>query len=388
MRLLVVSHACVTPINQQLYASVEEETGWDITLVVPDAWRDGYGQTLSPDRWPSFGGQIQAMPVWRSGNVPLHVYRDPFVGLLKDVAPHAVYVHNEPYAASTAQVYAANRVASRVPFGFYSAQNIAKRYPPPFRWTERAVLGESAFAFPVSTTVASVLQRKGFEGEAPVLPLSLDPELYRPTPAAEVRADLGVLTGQLLIGYLGRVTEEKGLATLAYALDTAVKGGADWRLAVVGSGPYERELDHLVTELGLSERVVRTGFVPHTQAPRYLSAFDVLAVPSETRPNWKEQFGRVIVEALSCGTVVVGSDSGEIPHLIKATGGGLIFPEGDPAALATQLHRVADAAFRSELAGRGRAAVLERYSQSRAAHLFAQTVETAVSWHTTSRPKR
>ena len=57
---------------------------------------------------------------------------------------------------------------------------------------------------------------------------------------------------------------------------------------------------------------------------------DVLVLPSHTTPTWKEQFGRVIVEALWCGVPVVGSDSGEIPWLIELTGGGLVFPEGDP----------------------------------------------------------
>ncbi len=57
----------------------------------------------------------------------------------------------------------------------------------------------------------------------------------------------------------------------------------------------------------------------------------MLALPSRTTPTWKEQFGRVIVEALWCGVPVVGSDSGEIPWLIELTGGGLTFPEGEPA---------------------------------------------------------
>ena len=68
--------------------------------------------------------------------------------------------------------------------------------------------------------------------------------------------------------------------------------------------------------LPISGQVLQIGFVPHEETPRYLAAFDLLVLPSETQPNWKEQFGRVIVEALACGVPVIGSDSGEIPNLV------------------------------------------------------------------------
>jgi len=63
-------------------------------------------------------------------------------------------------------------------------------------------------------------------------------------------------------------------------------------------------------------------------------------LPSRTLPNWAEQFGRVLIEAMACAVPVIGSTSGEIPHVIG--GGGLIFPEGDAAALARCLQRLAD----------------------------------------------
>jgi glycosyltransferase involved in cell wall biosynthesis len=85
---------------------------------------------------------------------------------------------------------------------------------------------------------------------------------------------------------------------------------------------------------------------------------DVLVLPSRTTARWKEQFGRVIVEALWCGVPVVGSDSGEIPWLIGLTGGGLVFAEGDRDALRKHLEALrASPALRARLASAGRAAV-------------------------------
>ena len=101
----------------------------------------------------------------------------------------------------------------------------------------------------------------------------------------------------------------------------------------------------------------------HDQMARGYAQLDVLVLPSHTTPTWKEQFGRVIIEALWCGVPVVGSDSGEIPWLIELTGGGLVFAEGDADALAARLRELRAAPeLREQLAQTGRAAVERLFS--------------------------
>jgi len=74
----------------------------------------------------------------------------------------------------------------------------------------------------------------------------------------------------------------------------------------------------------------------------------------------------VLVEAMACGVPVVGSDSGEIPHVIGEA--GLIFPEGDVVALRERLASLqGDAELRKELGRRGRQRVLARYTQAQVA---------------------
>jgi glycosyltransferase involved in cell wall biosynthesis len=378
MRLLIVSHPCVTPINQQFYAEVERETGWELIIVTPSNWENEYGSQIVPERWHEYRGQLVNIPVWKSGNIPLHLYRSIFIPLLREFEPDAIYVHHEPYAAATAQVYLANRLSLRRPIGFYSAQNILKSYPPPFRQTEQAIFHSSQFAFPVSQSVEQVLHKKGCKEMTTVLPLGIDPEVYFPHPQAQKVADnLRRSEKEILIGYLGRISAEKGLKTLLYALKQLEN--LSWRLIVVGSGSYEAEFEAIAQNLQLQARINRLGYVPHVEAPLYLSAFDVLVLPSETRPNWKEQFGRVIIEAIACGTPVVGSDSGEIPYLLQATGGGLTFPEGQPDALAEKLKQlIINSSLRSQLVGQSRPIVLQNYTNSSLAQRFAQTIEKAV----------
>jgi glycosyltransferase involved in cell wall biosynthesis len=73
-----------------------------------------------------------------------------------------------------------------------------------------------------------------------------------------------------------------------------------WKLVVIGKGDFEETLRQLCGRRVI-DRVEFLGFVPRGNAP-LSSAFDLLVVPSETQPNWKEQFGRVITEAMSAGT--------------------------------------------------------------------------------------
>lgn len=384
MKLLVVSHACAVPVNQQLYASFGAITRWDVTIVVPSNWRNEYGGVSGGERWPTFKGHLIPVPVRLSGNIILHTYRVSFAKIIREVDPDVIYVHQEPYAASAAQVYWGNRRAGRRPIGFYSAQNINKRYPPPFRWTETFVLRNSTFALPVSPSVAAVVARKGFRGESTVLPLAIDPDVYRPsvdnsTARRELLGDAAADTP--LIGYIGRLVPEKGLATLIEAVRRL--HDLPWRLMLVGAGPMEAELKELVASAGLVDRVIFVGFVAHVRAPQMLSAMDVMVLPSETQPNWKEQFGRVVLEGMACGTMVIGSDSGEIPVLIHATGGGITFRERDPADLAAALRRViVDPDLRHRLAEAGRAAVASRYRVADVVREFANTVVNAASMGT------
>jgi glycosyltransferase involved in cell wall biosynthesis len=152
------------------------------------------------------------------------------------------------------------------------------------------------------------------------------------------------------------------------------------RLVVVGSGPFDAEFDRLASQLGIADRITKVGFVPHDKAPDYLSAFDVVVLPSETQSNWKEQFGRVILESLACGTPVIGSDSGEIPVLIRETRGGHVFPERQSDKLAECIRRCAgDPTLRQSVREFSTDFVLRKYSLASIAASFASTIESALA---------
>jgi glycosyltransferase involved in cell wall biosynthesis len=166
-----------------------------------------------------------------------------------------------------------------------------------------------------------------------------------------------------VIGFIARLVEEKGIFVLLAAL--ADLPGA-WRLHVLGSGPLERKARRRAAELGLSERITWERGVPSTLIPERLRSFTMLVQPSLTRQNWKEQFGRALMEAMACGVAVVGSTSAEIPNVIGNA--GLVVAEGSATALRDAMaHLLADRQAREEFGRRGRQRVLDCYTNARIA---------------------
>src|SRR5690606_35840251 len=145
----------------------------------------------------------------------------------------------------------------------------------------------------------------------------------------------------------------------------------DWQLAIVGEGSEQAALAGLAEALHITDRVSLAPRLPSDAMPGFYQGLDVLVLPSRTRPNWKEQFGRVLIEAMACGVAVVGSNSGEIPQVIGDA--GLLFAEEDVEALRGRLQSLLDdPATRARLAARGRDRVLAHYTMDR---IGARTVE-------------
>src|SRR5258706_5141015 len=130
------------------------------------------------------------------------------------------------------------------------------------------------------------------------------------------------------LGYLGRLVENKGLSLLIEALASLPEY---CRVVFIGNGPMKSELEAQAARLGVIQRVTFKAGVPTYEVPQELQQMDVLVLPSLTRPNWKEQFGRVLAEAMACETPVIGSSSGEIPYVIGDA--GLVFSEGNAQEL-------------------------------------------------------
>jgi glycosyltransferase involved in cell wall biosynthesis len=240
-----------------------------------------------------------------------------------------------------------------IPALFFTWQNLNRGYPPPFAWFEQANYRMAAYALAGNQEAAEVLRRKGYGGPLAVLPqFGVDPAIFHPVPKVRPQG------APLRIGYAGGLLPEKGVDLLLRAC-AGLQGA--WQLHMVGDGSEHTTLQELACQLGIAERVQIEPRLPSRAMPAYYQSLDVLALPSRTRANWKEQFGRVLIEAMACEVAVIGSTTGEIAHVIGDA--GLLFPEADVDALCAQLQRLMDEpARRAALAARGRERVLAQFT--------------------------
>jgi glycosyltransferase involved in cell wall biosynthesis len=343
MRVLMLSKACLVGIYQRKLERIAD-AGVELLALVPPTWRDG--QTVTRlERAYTRGYRLETLPIVRNGDYHLHFYPD-LGRRMRAFQPDIVHIDEEPYNLAAWQaLYHARRMGAKALF--FSWQNIARRYPPPFAWGERCVLDRVDAAIVGTDSAAAVWRAKGFSRPLHIIPqFGTDPDLFQPPPARTVRP--------FTIGYVGRLVPEKGIDVL---LDAFARLRSDTRLSIIGSGAIRAELAARASTLGIAGRVTWRDAVPSTSMPALYHAIDVLVLPSRTRPNWKEQFGRVLVEAMMSGVPVIGSDSGAIPDVIGDA--GMIVPEGDAGALAAALTRLesdADLYARCATAGRARAA--------------------------------
>ena len=343
------------------------EAGVDLTVIVPSVWKEG-GRVVRTVSSSSGAYRVVALPALLARHVATFFYVGPLQSLLRRLAPQVVHIDEEPYGLVTSQVIcAARRAVPSASVVVETHQNICKRYPPPFGVLEKWTLRNADHFIATSEEIKSVLERKGCAAPVSIVPLGTSLKDFYREEDPELRRELAGDAG-FVIGYVGRLVKEKGIDTL---LQAAKELQGSWRVLLVGSGPERENLRRLAGELGISERVRFVASLPHGQLHRCMSSMDVLVLPSKTTASWKEQFGRVLVEAMACEVPVIGSSSGEIPFVIGDA--GLVFPEGDAKALAACIERLRS---HPELVARLKARGLERvkahYTWERIAQ---QTVE-------------
>jgi glycosyltransferase involved in cell wall biosynthesis len=353
MRVLMLSKACIVGIYQRKLEEIARR-GVELLVLVPPSWKDERGETKL-ERVYTQGYRLEVTPIAFNGNFHLHFYPQ-FARALHDFRPEIVHIDEEPYNVATWQaLHHARRAGAKSLF--FSWQNIRRSYPPPFNLGERWVLQNVDYALMGTDSAAQVWREKGYAGPLCVIPqFGVDPDLFQPQPREPNQ--------YFTIGYFGRFVEEKGVHILLDAL--ARLDNRDWRLRIIGNGPQRTALEKQAVQLGIAECVQFCDLIPSAQMPAQYAALDAYVLPSLTRPHWKEQFGRVLMEAMASGVPVIGSDSGAIPDVIGDA--GLIFPEGDADALAKQLYTLQrDAVLRESLCEKGRARVLNHFTHEQVA---------------------
>jgi glycosyltransferase involved in cell wall biosynthesis len=366
-KLLSIAHSYAVALNRRLAHEMAKVGGrcWEVTAIAPKFFhgqcdlRSVELQALSDEAC-----RLEAIPAHLTRRVHLFFYGARLRTVLRE-GWDLVHCWEEPYVVAGLQI--ARWTPAHVPLVYATFQNLPKRYPPPFNWIERLTMRRAAGWIAFGQTIAATLITRASYRDKPMrtIPLGVDIDRFRPDAAAgrDVRRALKWnAAGPPVVGFLGRFVAEKGIELLMRVLDQMA---TPWRALFVGAGPMEGRLRTWAGAYG--DRVRICTDVAHDAVPAYLNAMDVLCAPSQTTKHWREQFGRMLIEAFACGVPVIGSDSGEIPYVVGDA--GRIVAEADELAWGAALRELlGDSALRRELSQRGRARAEAQYAWPLIAH--------------------
>ena len=357
MRILVASHTYIVDINREKFKILANlKPDIEVTVVVPRRWKPGGIQNKIIETEFYQEGSFKVVPIsnFSQNNQGLLTFGIDIIRLLEKFRPQIIQVEQGSKSIACAQLILLNKLLK------FKAKNILFTWwnlPYNLNWLvsvlENYNLNHTDGIIAGNLDGAKILRERGYQGAVQVMPqLGVDETLFCHTAKdADLSQKFGIKPTDFVVGFVGRFVEEKGLLTLAESL--AGLKELPWKLMLVGQGKLRSHLEQKCIEWGISDRIIWVESVSHEAIPPYINLMNCLVLPSQTSykfktlttVGWKEQFGHVLIEAMACKIPVIGSDCGEIPHVIGDA--GLVFPEGNAAVLRDCLRQLME---RRELA--------------------------------------
>jgi glycosyltransferase involved in cell wall biosynthesis len=181
---------------------------------------------------------------------------------------------------------------------------------------------------------------------------SLDFNTFTPTTPLSARPPL--------VGYIGRLSEEKGVQHFAQALPDILNGREDLRAFIGGDGPLRESIEASLQEGGVTACVDFPGWISHDDLPKYLNQLRLLILPSYT-----EGLPNIMLEAMACGTPVLATPVGAIPDVIIDGKTGFIMENNSPECIAENVIRALNSPDLEQIAEDGRRFVEENFTFER-----------------------
>jgi glycosyltransferase involved in cell wall biosynthesis len=355
VRVLFVSHTYTLAFNQAKLAAIARTGKVELGLIAPRRWPAQEWNRLI--EFEASFQELHAYPssVFLEGRSGGYLYPPVFLlNVLEDFKPDLIQVEQEFYSLSALELAVLSHW-KKTPLVIFSWENVDRRLFYPRALTRKYVLGHAAHVIAGSRGAAELALAWGFAGPITVLPqLGVDREVFAPRERRHVAS-------RLKVGYIGRLTRGKGVDLLLRAVREATDAGHEVSVLICGAGPEEARLRDLARELWLEQVIDWRGAVPHDKVPEVMGEISLLVLPSRRLSDWREQFGHILIEAMSMGVPVVGSACGAIPEVVGRP--ELIFEEENHIALAKIIIKaVEDAAWLSEMGRYGEERVNGEYT--------------------------
>ena len=372
MKVLVASHTYIVDLNCEKFREVARvDSKIEVAIVVPKRWRPGGIQNKIIEPQPCNEGNFCIVPItnFSENNQGLLTFGFEIVPFLRSFKPDIIQVEQGVKSFAYAQLITLNKLLGlKAKNCFFTWWNLPYTNKFPVSLLEQYNLSNTDGLIAGNQDGAEILREHGYQGKIKVMPqLGVDEKLFSPRFEPELTEQCHIENDDFVIGFVGRFVEEKGILTLIEAVSKLTE--KNWKLLLLGRGELKTEIQKRAAERGIQDRLIIVESVPHDEVPRYINLMNVLVLPSETTykfktltaVGWKEQFGHVLIEAMACKVAVIGSDSGEIPHVIRDT--GLVFPEGDATQLSMNLQQLMEnSELRAYLARQGYEKAMKQYT--------------------------
>lgn len=326
IKLLMISFSSfLQKYYQTLPHEIKRQTDWNVKVLVPAFWKEKWsGGKIFLEKHQDDFYDIVIGKILCPGNLHFSIFLTQLKNLLKNFQPDIIDLEDEPFNLGSYQIVNyRNRYTAKSKVILHASQHQFKYYPPPFNFIEKYVLKRVDAILARNQMAINVLRQKEYRGLLFKVTHGVDINAFHPREQPNLCHQLNP-GRKLIIGFVGALDEHKGVHHLIEALE-----GVECKLLLVGNGRFKDKLQQL-SKL----KKVDTEFIlsaSHLEVAHYMNCMDIFVLPSLTRPNWVEKFGRVLIEAMASGLSIIGSDSGEIPNVIGNT--GLIFKEGDVSDL-------------------------------------------------------
>ena len=338
MRVLVLSHSYIMKPYRRKFNLIAAKPDIIVRVITPNKWYESFQEiNFSPDE--NSDCEEVACPIRFSGYGSRFYYRGNIAKHFRDFKPDIIHLEEEAWSLNALQTVRLKRkYCPNSRFIFRTSLSIPskQRFGPLPIWIEKRVFRETDIAFPLSKNAGEILKLRGFNGTQIPFPNGVDISLFNKRDMTHLKDTLGI-NDCFVIGYIGRIIQMKGIDTL---IEAAAKLNFPYKLLIVGKGEDKPIFKSLALKYQINEKIVWIDAVPPEKVPNYLNCMNTLILPSRTTKDWVEFFGRVLIEGMACEVPVIGSDSGEIPHVIGDA--GFVFTEGDASELARKISKIAN----------------------------------------------
>ena len=359
MKVLFVWHAAIEPEYRKLFVELSKEVE-QLIVIAPSSWTEGGRLQYLENKKNDLDYNLIPLSVIFRNKIRGHFYPNFFkiISIAKTFKPDVLHLFEEPFSFVCSEFISIFKMFSpNTKIIIESFENLDVVQRNIFHYIQKFNLKNTDLLINIPQEGELIWRSRGFRGCIKKGNVGVDTKKFFKNYEFLKNKE------RLRIGYVGRVTPEKGLDTLIEAFLALINGGFNVELSVVGSGneDYVNKLKNKLNKLILENKVFFEESLDSDDLVSLYNKIDILVLPSLTTLRWKEQFGRVLIEAMACETVVAGSSSGEIPVVIGDA--GVVFKEGDADDLFLKLKElILNPNLMEELAKKGKERVDKLYS--------------------------